>query len=279
MNAVMTVRGAARAQIDSEVAEYFELGVRLDRGATVFDVGANIGAFTSACVRRTDGPIVVHAFEPSPRTFQKLVTTVDTEGLNAGARRVVLHCMALGDGSAPDAMRPFYHFKRFPTDSTYDIEGKRREVAAYCRARLLRAEQMLGWAPTPLSRVLGSMRSFVSVDSLVCIWLADRVMGTERTECRTASLDSVAEQHQVGRIDLLKIDVEGAEGDVLAGADRTLGRVSQAVLETIDDHARDVIARLESHGLRARRTTRPRATADGLKNVLIYAEREALAAE
>ncbi len=46
-----------------------------------------------------------------------------------------------------------------------------------------------------------------------------------------ASLDDLTEALDVGRFDLLKIDVEGSESDVLEGAQRTLPHVDRIVLE------------------------------------------------
>jgi FkbM family methyltransferase len=75
----------------------------------------------------------------------------------------------------------------------------------------------------------------------------------------TVSLDDWAEQNSVASIDLLKVDVEGAEGRVLAGAERLLsdGRIALALVETSDDtlesfgvRAYELIRTLEGHGLR-----------------------------
>lgn len=56
---------------------------------------------------------------------------------------------------------------------------------------------------------------------------------------RTAALDDVAREHRLSRLDVLKIDVEGFESDVLAGAGGCLERFAPAiVMEAGHDDAR-----------------------------------------
>jgi FkbM family methyltransferase len=61
-------------------------------------------------------------------------------------------------------------------------------------------------------------------------------------------LDDVMEELGVGEVDWLKIDVEGAEAEVLAGAGRTLDRTRTVILEV--EHGRESACRqsLREHG-------------------------------
>jgi FkbM family methyltransferase len=64
---------------------------------------------------------------------------------------------------------------------------------------------------------------------------------------RTAPLDEVAREHRLARMDVVKIDVEGFESDVLAGAGGCLERFSPAiVMEAGHD---DVHRRERSHAI------------------------------
>ena len=45
-----------------EVGAYFAHGVELAPGATVLDVGANIGVFSAAVYERLDGDVRIYAF-------------------------------------------------------------------------------------------------------------------------------------------------------------------------------------------------------------------------
>lgn len=57
------------------------------------------------------------------------------------------------------------------------------------------------------------------------------VRQTRSIPCRVARLDDVLEQKKITRVDLLKIDVEGFEFDVLAGAAKTLQAVRSLIVE------------------------------------------------
>ena len=61
-------------------------------GDTVVDIGANIGWFTLHLARRVGPAGTVHAFEPEPGNFHRLVTNVRANGLSW----VVPHAVALG---------------------------------------------------------------------------------------------------------------------------------------------------------------------------------------
>lgn len=66
---------------------------------------------------------------------------------------------------------------------------------------------------------------------------------------RIVSLDHVVSEQGIGHIDLLKIDTEGAEVDILRGAERTLPIVDRVVLEYHSDALlAQVTALLHEHG-------------------------------
>lgn len=62
------------------------------------------------------------------------------------------------------------------------------------------------------------------------------------------TLDTIAEKYNVGRVALVKIDVEGAEALVLAGGAKVLARTDQIILETDPSRAKDVLAQFERFG-------------------------------
>jgi len=72
----------------------------------------------------------------------------------------------------------------------------------------------------------------------------------EYVSVNTVRLDSELRRLGIERPDLLKVDVEGAELDVLAGADQTLRHVRAAILEVhigVDSTA--VMSAMAAHGL------------------------------
>jgi len=67
--------------------------------------------------------------------------------------------------------------------------------------------------------------------------VSDRDMASKRIEVKTDTLDHVLDEHQAPRIDLLSIDVEGAEIDVLRGLDL---KKRKPALVLIEDHLNDL---------------------------------------
>jgi FkbM family methyltransferase len=87
----------------------------------------------------------------------------------------------------------------------------------------------------------------IMASSIPCRW------DTEAVEVDVLPLDEYVEAERIERIAVLKIDTEGMELDVLAGAHRTLDATRQAILETHgEERHREVVAVLESAGFRIR---------------------------
>jgi FkbM family methyltransferase len=161
-------------------------------GDVLYDVGANVGAYTLlAAVAVPEARVV--SFEPGPANFAALCANVE---LNAVGERVIVVPLALGDrpGSA-----------RLAGDGT--VPG----------------------ASPALDSASGSQES-VTV-------LVDR-------------LDDIVQRFGLPAPDHLKLDVDGSEPEVLAGAERVLtsGGVRSAMVELDRARGEDAVARLQSFG-------------------------------
>src|SRR5690606_13546452 len=108
-------------------------------------------------------------------------------------------------------------------------------------------------------------------------WMSDRFTGMEKVVCELSTLTKVMEQEGVSKIDLLKIDVEGAELDVLLGlSDEGWRKVQQIVLEGHDKDGRlnAVVQLIESRGMKIGTIGKPEDTeALGLANFILTASR------
>jgi FkbM family methyltransferase len=160
-------------------------------GDVLYDVGANVGAYTLVAAVGVPGARVV-AFEPSPANFAALCANVE---LNAVAGSVIAVPLALGDRA---------RWERLGGDSAVP-----------------------GAAPS-----LGAGAS------------------SDATTVLVDTLDDVVERYGLPAPDHLKIDVEGAELEVLLGAGRQLGsgRLRSAMVELDHDREHDVVACLEGFG-------------------------------
>ncbi len=268
-------------KVDREVAEYFQDGIAIGPGDTVFDVGANVGLFALHAARRCDGDASIYGFEPIPDIFEALSANFEQHPVMRRTRHRLFQC---GLTSSPDVTSvEFYYFKTNPCDSTYDLEAKRRDFEDAFAHFGSRAQQRVERVvPGSVGRWLGTGVSAVVADlpkGPVGRWASDRVMGMEKVHCTLNTLSNIVEQEGVAKIDLLKVDVEGAELDVLLGMnDGTWSKVRQVVLEGHDKDGRlnELKQLLEAKGLKVGRVGKPDGTEElGLDNFMLTAQRAA----
>jgi hypothetical protein len=83
-----------------------------------------------------------------------------------------------------------------------------------------------------------------SVEAFVDELTADRVRGATQ-ECRVTSVSDIIREHQIDKIDLLKIDAEKSEWDIIQGiAESDWPKIDQLVIE-IHDRTRETVQRIE----------------------------------
>lgn len=181
--------------------DYLPAGVQLPPGAFVVDVGGNVGLF-SLFVKRECPDATVIAFEPVPELADAFQRNLALHGV----RGVTVREVALGATVEDDAL--FTYYPRLPGNSTRYPEQK--DVQRDVMAALSDAE----WAE----------RAFV---------------GREFTVPVRRLSDLLAEHGVTDRIDLVKVDVEGAELDVLRGIDDAdWPRIDRLAMEVQDRDGR-----------------------------------------
>ncbi|MGC5310408.1 amino acid adenylation domain-containing protein [Micromonospora zamorensis] len=200
---------------------YLRDGIVLRPGATVLDVGANIGMF-SLFVNAVCPDATIHAFEPVPSVADLLRRNVAEFGVPA-----TVHAVGLSRAAGEVSFTYYPGYSMMSGHAAYADPDA--EVAVI--KRFLANE-----------RDAGADREVLldRVDEL----LAERFAGRELTvpvRPLSAFLDELAPE----RIDLLKIDVQRAEADVLAGLeDRHWPLVAQVAMEVHDAPGTDTEGRL-----------------------------------
>ena len=198
---------------------YLRHGVRLDDGDCVFDVGANIGMFSMFAATHRAG-LRVFAFEPVPRVCEVLRRNLALLDVDA-----VVHDCGLSDAPG-EAEFVFYPHNSVVSSSVLDVDATREVVASYLQA--------------------ASEGDAAGVDELL-----DARMRGERLRRPLRTVSEIVREHAVSRIDLLKIDVEGAEWQVLSGIEAAhWPRILQVVVEVhdVDGRLEAVRARLRAEG-------------------------------
>lgn len=191
-------------EVDFSVHEIFNddlarHGIELPADGVFLDVGANIGLFSlhllDQCPRAK-----VYAYEPMPEAFAALERNLAGKG----------QAFAMGLGASPGKIE----FEYFPGISAMSSShgAVRDNLVKGMREILFGAPVDQGVADV-LEKSGASERSIADPASIEKLFESSTVR---------ASIDTLANQiqaHGLSRIDLLKIDTEGAEKDVLAGLD------------------------------------------------------------
>jgi FkbM family methyltransferase len=181
---------------------YFRYGVRLEPGMTVFDVGANIGMAALAFHWECPGTRIL-AFEPARPLYDALRANLAAHGLNAKAFDCAL---SHTPGSAVLTVYPeTTAMSSMYADVAHDAEVTRTFLANS------------GFAPEDVAD------------------MAEGRHVTQEQECPVRTISEVMAAEGVTRIGLLKINVEKAECDVLAGiAPEDWPAVDQIVMQVHD---------------------------------------------
>jgi FkbM family methyltransferase len=227
------------AEIAGEQA-YLRHGIEVREDAVVLDVGANVGV-AAAFFALLCGARRVHSFEPVAPLCALL-----RENL-ADLPACVVHEQGLS--SAPGRAAITYYPGAAAMSGLYADPARDRALV----------RKALANAGVPAAEAEERMRDAFAPSTLSC-------------ELRT--LSSFLREEALARVDLLKIDVERAELDVLAGVEESdWPRIAQVVVDVHDDDGR--LATLErtlaGHGFRT--TAEQEPAMRGTQVHLLYAVR------
>ena len=190
---------------------YTRHGIVLADGATVFDVGANIGLFTVFVAHRVAGARVL-AFEPAPPLFEILA---ENTAWCTGEVRLFNCGLA---AQAGEAELTFYPLSSGMSSFHPDASEERAALRTVMRNELAQGE------PDQADEVLRHEEE-----------LLDQRLASETWVCPLRTLSEIVAEEGVDRIDLLKVDVEKSEAEVLAGiSPGDWPKIRQAVFEVHD---------------------------------------------
>lgn len=205
---------------------YLRNGLALADGDCVFDVGGNIG-MTTMFMHSLGHRITSFTFEPAPRLF---------EILRANASRYAPRATLFNFGiSDQPGEAEFTFYPNSPGMSTFHpaVEEERGTLLAIMENQLRQG----------MDGMSGVMKHAED--------LLEERFRAETFRCRLRPLSQVIYEHQVQRIDLLKVDVQKSELQVLMGIDDgDWSKIRQVVLEVhdVDGGLDRVTSLLDRHG-------------------------------
>lgn len=200
---------------------YLKHDVHLRDGATVVDIGANIGMFSLFVLSQCHNP-TIYAFEPAPAVYDLLQA-------NGAAYGAQVHTFNLGVSDRPkSATFTFYEKSSVFSGFHPDAADDRHAIEAVVR-NMLRRQPMAG----------------EPVEPFVAELTADR-LGGQSYLCRLTSVSDIIRENQIDKIDLLKIDAEKSELDIINGIDeQDWPKINQIVME-IHDRSEAAIRQIET---------------------------------
>lgn len=206
---------------------YWSHEIKLDKGACVFDVGANIGLFTLFIGQRCP-QATIYAFEPIPPLYHLLASNARLYGLD-----VKLFDCGLSSKVGSEKLT-YYPDCSILSGCFADKQHEQSVMMSFLR------NTHPAWA--------NEAQSFP--DELLNELVAGR-LATKEFVCRLQTISAVIKEHDIDRIDLLKIDAEKSELEVLAGInEEDWSKVRQVIVEVhdLDGRLEQIKKLLVEHG-------------------------------
>lgn len=210
---------------------YERQGVTIGNGDVIVDVGANVGLFALSVMERCREVMIV-CVEPVPHIRACLERNI-AESPWREAHDVTILAAASG---ATNGAATISYFPQTPANSTMHTDAKRREWATIVNEitfpQLWRQSKRLAllllflfpWRRRVFDRYVAPV-----LDNAVSV------------RCDVRTLSETIRQQGLERIDLLKIDVEGAELEVLEDIEEAhWPRIRQLAVEIAHAHKRDL---------------------------------------
>lgn len=182
-------------------------GMVIPKNAIVLDAGANIGVFSLNIAQQyTDATI--YAFEPVPAIYSALALNAELYGQD----RIIHHCCGLSDKAGHDS------FDYYPHATVFSGANVDREENVSKMMSILSNE---------------SGEQQMSSEDIEAV-LQQRLTST-KVDVELSTVSAQIDHYGLTVIDLLKVDVEGAELSVLKGIEqRHWPLIAQMVIETND---------------------------------------------
>ena len=204
-----------------QIQDYIKYGIELHEGDTVFDVGANIGLFSLWTYQKCHKNVNIFAFEPIPAIFKVL---------QANARLFdpdKIKVFPCGLANESKKIEFAYHPNATMLSTAYqddlsELQNQLKQTAVRNIKNAPKSVRWLRWLPPFL-------RSLLIQNKL------DLAFQTEQVTCQLKTLSAIVQEHEINKIDLLKIDVEKSELDVLLGIEALdWQKIEQIVVEVHD---------------------------------------------
>ena len=246
----------------SKIGRYYKHGIEVRAGATILDVGANVGLFAITAARAAPD-LRILCFEPVPLLFEALQRNLAAHAPTAVAHRVAL---ARTGGTASIAFNPFSTVTgSLCPDAVHQASDRDASLMAWAIAGLADLERVRPSMLTRASRAglahpATAWPTLAALLPLIAFVELRARLFTRRQPCELRRLSDVLRAYGRPEVELVKVDVEGAEEDALGGIDEDdWPLLRQLVIEVhdVDGRLDRMTAQLQSRGYRTVRDREP----------------------
>jgi FkbM family methyltransferase len=215
--------------------------LNLNPGSVIIDVGANIGLFSLFALKHCKYDAVIYSFEPIPDSFECL-----KRNLAPFSNKVQLYNMGIGDVVEECSVE----FTLFGDDfSTATYKPMDKMISNYNPLQdyntLLKISRFRNRFLYKLLRFLPFMRNYLIKKNF------KKQTQEKKVICTLTSLGQFIEKNKIEHVDFIKIDVEGAEFDVVKSIKpEQFSMIKQLCIEVhdINNRVEQLDAYLQEHG-------------------------------
>ncbi|KTD42527.1 FkbM family methyltransferase [Legionella oakridgensis] len=235
--------------------------------SVIVDVGANIGIFSLFAISQCNGNAQIYSFEPIPATFQCLEK-------NLASHKNIAKIYNEGISNVTnDCYRDFTLFGKDFATATY--RKKDKLLSNY--APLLNYTTLLEITKTTNKTLYYQLKYLLFMRHYLVKKNYKKQTLETKVRCKLTSLSHFIETNQLNRIDFLKIDVEGAEMDVIKSIHpKQFSMIKQCSIEVhnIDNRVATLADFLREQGFSIKVCKNPMFESLGFNHHMVYAKKE-----
>ena len=205
---------------------YLKNGITLERGACVFDIGANIGMF-AMFVKDVCSDSKIYSFEPVPELYCLLQENTAAYGSDVNTFQI-----GISDRESKEIFT-YYPNNSFMSGLNNDKEDDKRVLSLHIKGQFQNNNQ--------ISERLNNQIS----ERLIELAVGNKLQDSIEFECQLNTISNIMREFDINKIDLLKIDAEKSELQILNGIDfDDWCKIDQIVLEAHTQEQSDSIISL-----------------------------------
>lgn len=230
---VYCIKAPEAKVLDYHVDGYLQHGIAIHDDDVIFDVGANIGVFGIRAIQSKKN-VKVYCFEPIP----DIADVLNANATKFGSNQLIVRQMGLSDTNEEVE---FTYFPNTPALSTFkpeEWENDPKEFDKAVKGSMRNPPPEMKW-----------MKLIPTVFSpLIANYLRK---GKKQVKCQLNITSDIIEKEGLNKIDLLKVDCEGAELSVLNGIKKEhwpLIKATVIEVHDLDNRLQRIEEMLKSNG-------------------------------